>query len=293
MAISNAIPELWRAALLQGFQSEAIWAGLASDFSGDLPTGDILHLNEVLGTITIRDYSSGTDLAGAEEPDDLDHTITMDQKKYFNIAIDDIERFQTRAAAFEEFGRQAARQISNTFDEYVYSVYNSGWVDSGGHQNRFKPSSIDLGTKAGRTALVATALDVVKRMNAAKWPREGRWCVITTDVEDALVQYLLFDDVVKGSGALADRAVVQGAIGNLLGCNVITDSNLTVANATNNALMAFGYAGWGGYVLQIRKVEAYRPERSFKDALKGLWVYGASRLPRNTNEHRKYVITYD
>lgn len=53
----------------------------------------------------------------------------------------------------------------------------------------------------------------------------------------------------------------------------VTDGAVVTTNA--RPLVVFGYRGAATYAEQIAKVEAYRPEKRFADALKGLHLYGA------------------
>ena len=68
--------------------------------------------------------------------------------------------------------------------------------------------------------------------------------------------------------------LANGYVGRAAGFDIYTSNN--VPN-TSNALykVIAGYSGAWSYAEQIADVEAYRPERRFADAVKGLHLYGA------------------
>jgi hypothetical protein len=80
-----------------------------------------------------------------------------------------------------------------------------------------------------------------------------------------------------GTGAVIATVAADGA-----SCTVTVDSTASAtvtdgAVVTTNVrpLIVFGYRGATTYAEQIASVEAYRPEKRFADALKGLHLYGA------------------
>ena len=288
MAIANALPEVWAAALLRNFSEQAVWAALSRDFSGDVSEyGKTLHINRITGTITVRSYVAGTDLEKAEAPDDEGVTLALDQHQYFNIKIPDVERLQARAEAFTEWRRQAMEKITNQFDRYVYGQFNAGWDDAGTDRTRFSytktPATVNAAWRAG---LVAEGFKIVRKMDEAKWPVDQRWMVMTTEVKAHLLDYLVIDKATLGAGAMIDGALQNAALSNLFGCRVIMDPQLPTAAAENNPYMLFGTPGAIGHAVQLESLEFYRPESDFADAIKSLWIYGSARL----DTARKFAV---
>ena len=118
MAIANAIPELWAAGLLRGFDKTTTWGPLVTDLSAEVaPGGNKLNLSEVTGTVVIRDYVAGTALVVPQQAGDAGHVLNLDQQKYFNIAIEDIERFQAKGPVFEAWTRKASMGLAQAYDK--------------------------------------------------------------------------------------------------------------------------------------------------------------------------------
>ncbi len=86
---------------------------------------------------------------------------------------------------------------------------------------------------------------------------------------------------VTGTGVGASNTVTAvSADGKVATVSVNSSASATVADiaiVTTGAkpLVVFGYRGASTFAQQIASVEAYRPEKRFADALKGLHLYGA------------------
>ena len=275
MAIMHAIPELWSASILRGFETESVLRNSVTDVSAQFPDGDTLHLNEITGTITVRDYAVNTDIQDPEVPDDTDLTMTIDKQKYYNIYVDDVHRVQARPAVLSEFGRQAAKKLTDQVDTDIYDVIKAA-VPAGNQVDFPKaslPADVSTTTQAQRQALVDALLLQVKAMNDANWPRAGRFAMIGSYVEYMLLRYLAEKGI--GDWVGAGEAQRSAALGNMFGVSFILDyKNDTQLQTTNDPVVLFGLREATYFAMQIRRTEAYRPEKRFGDAVKGLAVYG-------------------
>ena len=77
-----------------------------------------------------------------------------------------------------------------------------------------------------------------------------------------------------------DQALRNGMVGRAFGFDILVSNNCVIATGDDYIVQA-GYPGAFTFAEQIAKVEAYRPESAFSDALKGLHLYGA-KLVRPT-----------
>ena len=113
-------------------------------------------------------------------------------------------------------------------------------------------------------------------LDEANVPTMNRWVVIPPWMKKLLTDSGEF----TRATSLGDQVVTNGLIGSVAGFQVYMSNNVD-----NTALafykVMFGYPGAVTLAEQINKVEAYRPEGSFSDAIKGLHVYGA-KLVRST-----------
>ena len=236
MALTNALPQVWAAALLRAFPTVSIWAALARDFSADVSEyGKTLNINRITGTITVRAYAAGSDLEAPEQPSDENVALALDQHRYINVSVPDVERVQARADVLADWSRQAMEKIAGEYDQYVYGVFNGGWSDSGAGQTRFEydktPSPV---TADWRQGLVDEALDMVERMDNSRWPQDRRWVVISTEAKKHLLTYLIVDKSTLGS--ISTEAMQNAALAQLLGCRVVVDPQLPTSAAENNPI---------------------------------------------------------
>jgi hypothetical protein len=93
---------------------------------------------------------------------------------------------------------------------------------------------------------------------------------------------LLRDDRFIRADATGDSvaAAINGYVGKAAGMNVFVSNNAPFVGGDDHAVIA-GYPGAISYAEQIRKVEAYRPENAFSDAIKGLHLYGFKLIRTN------------
>lgn len=116
-----------------------------------------------------------------------------------------------------------------------------------------------------RTGITTTTVSGAKTLTSAA----GTWS--QADVG------LLVTGTGVGSGAKIASVNADGTIAttdtNSTASATITDAAVVTTNAL--PLVTFGYRGAFTYAEQIANVEAYRPEKRFADALKGLHLYGA------------------
>jgi len=113
-------------------------------------------------------------------------------------------------------------------------------------------------------------------------PSQGRFMAIPPWFH----QYLIKNKVLETEGSVsADEAYTSGFIGRAFGFDFYLSNNLTTGTRAIGALNSnYAIAGTSramSFAEQIVSVEAYRPENSFADAVKGLHVYGAKVIDPN------------
>ena len=286
MAITHAIPELWSARILDTFRRVNVWSNLVTDVSSELAGGgDTLHLASLTTTPTVKDYTRNQDIADPEIMTDADTVLSLSQEKYFNIAVDDVDRVQMKPDLFSRFAQRAGDQVSKTVDDYLYGVWNAS-VPAGQKTGITAiPDNLAI-TDSNLKSLVTKVNEIVKKLTDAGWPLERTYGVMNTKTAFALREYLT--RIGTGTGAIADRAFVDGALTNLFGIRMLVDRNLSNAVANGTPLINFGLTDAVYWARQVRKTEAYRPEKRFNDALKGLFVYGGA-LVQPTYRHQLVV----
>ena len=81
MAVTNFIPELWSARLLNALDKSHVFANVVNrDYEGDIKKmGDTVHINTI-GAVTIGTYTQNTDFtSGPETLATTDQTLTIEK----------------------------------------------------------------------------------------------------------------------------------------------------------------------------------------------------------------------
>ena len=95
MSVANFIPTIWSARLLAHLDKAHVYAAQVNrDYEGEIKNyGDTVKINQI-GDVTIKDYTKGKDIDDPEELSGDQNTLTIDQAKYFNFSIDDVDAAQ-------------------------------------------------------------------------------------------------------------------------------------------------------------------------------------------------------
>lgn len=265
MAITTFIPELWSARLLYALDNAHIAANLVNrDYEGLIrQQGDTVHINTI-GPVTVDDYTRNTDIDDPEVLTTAEQTLVIDQAKYFNFQVDDVDAAQSAGDLMDAAMARAAYALNDASDAYLLSVIASG-ADSGNV----------IGSSA---AVFLTASNVYEnivalrtKLDKANVPTSGRFVVVPPEVYALL---LLDDRFVKATDAgTANATLLNGEVGRVAGFTVYMSNNTPYATETWS--IPAGVAAATTYAEQIVSTEAYRLEKRFADAVKGLHVYGA------------------
>ena len=260
MAFSNFIPEVWSARLLEHLDKVHVYAALMNrDYEGDIRAyGDTVHINQI-GSITINDYT-GDDIEAPEELDSTMMELKIDQAKYFNFQVKDIDNAQSHPKLVDAAMQRASYGINDTIDRYLASLLLAG-ADSG--------SVITAGALTSENAY-DYLVDLGVTLNEHNVPMLGRWVVIPPWFHGLLLK----DPRFVGNGTGYNQAILQGGwVGDAAGFRIHLSNNVPQSSGTYSVIAVTNAAG--SFAEQLVELEAYRREENFSDAVKGLHVYGA------------------
>ena len=268
MAIVRFRPEIWAAQLLVALQKALVYAqpGVVNrDYEGEISdAGDTVRITSISDP-TIGTYTPNSTVITPEELTDAQRNLVIDQAKYFAFKVDDVDRRQAKGDVVPEALRRAAYKLRDLVDQYIAAMYTS--VDNANKVN--SGSAVAITTAAlAYTNLVALRTE----LDEANVTTEGRWVVIPPWYEGLLLDSPNFINAEKAAdGGMALR---NGTIGRAAGFNILKSNNVVNVTGDDYAILA-GVDTAISYAEQINKVEAYRPESSFSDAVKGLHLWGA------------------
>ena len=268
MAVTNFIPELWSARLLNALDKSHVFANVVNrDYEGDIKKmGDTVHINTI-GAVTIGTYTQNTDFSsGPETLATTDQTLTIDQAKYFNFQVDDIDAAQAAGDIMDKAMTRAAYGLADASDKYIAGIL-AGAADT---SNTVSTSAVAL-TSSNVYENVVKMRTILDKANV---PTAGRWLVIPPEMY-ALI--LLDDRFVKTGGEMAEGILRTGLVAQAAGFDIYLSNNCVSASVSEKVTYTItgGVDSAATYAEQIVSTEAYRPEKRFADAVKGLHVYGA------------------
>ena len=272
MAVTTFIPELWSARLLYALEKSHVATNLVNrNYEGVIANqGDTVHINSI-GAITVKDYTKNTDIAAPDALTTTDQTLVIDQCKYFNFQVDDVDKVQAAGDLIDTAMGRAAYALADVSDAFLLKTIANGVA-----------SANKIGAKATLTALTASNVyeNIVKMrtlLDKANVPTTGRTIVVPPEVYALL---LLDDRFAKSGSDSGQNALLNGMVGRVAGFDVFMSNNCVSGTDGGSGSTAYfvitaQVASATTYAEQIIKTEGYRMESRFADGVKGLHVYGA------------------
>ena len=259
MAITNFIPTVWSENLLTALDKKYIGvANCSRDYEGDIKNqGSVVKICGV-GEITVSDYTKDTDMSAPQALDDTVTELVIDQAKFFNFQIDDVEKTQCTPKLMEAAMKSAAAAVADQADKYVYSLYGSA-ASTVYHDDLNDGKLVDS---------ILRARQILYENNVSD----------STDVV-LEVSPMVASVILKEKLALGDNEVLNnGYLGTIAGCKIFVSNNIVettsdMGDVKYKCLMRTTRAI--AFAEQLSEIEAYRPEKRFADAIKGLHLYGA------------------
>ena len=253
MAITSFIPKLWAARLLQAYERNLVFGRLVNrNYEGTIKQmGDTVHINS-MDDITVKPYTRNEEI---DDPDQLNteaQTLVIDHGTYYNFYVDDVDKVQAAGDLMDTAMSNAAARLAEDAEDYIITkVLADGAIT----QN---------GTVTGEN-IWQTIVAIKTAMDEANVPQANRNLVVPPSVEGLLLLDNRFVTGSKGENRLEDGAVARAA-----GFTI----HVSNAPALKNSMVAFNRDSMT-FANQLTRTEAYRPEKRFADAVKGLSLCGA------------------
>jgi len=268
MTLTNFIGEIWSAQILQNLQKSLVYgqAGVINrDYQGEIQgKGDTVRIT-AHGPITIENYDGSSGIGDPEELDDASTVLDIDQAKYFNFRIEDIDQAQMNVSLMESATRDSGYRLADLADQYIAGIMAAQAGLSVG-------SDVSPKTFDGATDSVAEELLAVKvALDEANVPSQNRWVV----APPWLVGQLIKDGwAASVAWTETENIMMNAEVCKLFGFNILQSNNVPHTTGTLYKVIA-GVSRATTFADSVNDTEAYRPEKFFADALRGLHCYGA------------------
>lgn len=257
MSYANFKPTIWSKVIQTALHEKAVLASFCNtEFEGDAKLGGKV---KIIGAEApeIYDYDQVNGLKDPETQDGAEVMLEIDQAKVFNVKVDDIDAAQMNGIKLLPIlNSEASLRLAAARERHVGSIAATA-------------NNISESSQLSTTAKVKGALDA-----AILALREGN---VEPEMEARIElpwwMYQLFKEHLVGIKTDNDKLIAKGMVGWYEGFKVVASNCLHNDGTDDYAMIRTKKAI--ALASDIEKVEAYRPEKFFCDAIKGLSVYGA------------------
>lgn len=272
MSIKNFIPTIWSTKILQHMRDNLVYAGLVNrDYEGEITRRGSSVEVSMPGEVTIKDMPSRTHgdtkaIREIDAPEGMEVqkvTLLIDQEKYFNFGVDDVDKVQMNLDLMNSYTESASYGFQSTIEKHVAEIMA-------------KEAKLVLGSDEHPVAL--TSENIYKQLikmkvglDKANVPPVGRFVVLPPEAEGLLLEDNKF--VYVGTSSSED-SLKNGKVFRACGFDIAISNNVPVKEGNKYKIIAT-YKGSTTFAQQLLETKAYSPEKGFGDALKGLVVFGA------------------
>lgn len=256
MAYTNFKPTIWSEHIQRELERKCLfWDAVNHEFEGEAKRGAKVQIVGIARP-TIGVYN-GTDIGAPETVSDNVQFLEVDQAKFFNFGVDDIDKAQSIPGLMDSLMAESAAAMAQARDEYIAEVAATGATHIS--------DALTIGDEDAAKAAIDEAFTTL-------WSNDvpvNEQCSIFLPAW----YYQLFRGCLQGLSTDNPKLLESGILGKYTNGNVKISNSLHNDGTNDYAVImtkrAVAVAG------QINEVEAYRPESLFMDAVKGLDTYGA------------------
>jgi hypothetical protein len=208
---------------------------------------------------TIRTYVPGTPLV-RESASDSSQLMMLDQYRYFNFEVEDIVKAQSVPGLMEALTDEAGKGLALEGDKYVAEVVKAG---------------VDAGDVTASTEISLTKSNAMESVEAGFATLYANDCKVsdTFYLELAPAVFTTYRQQLTELSTNNPEILKKGAVGKINNAYVCIENCLPESETAHYNILRTDKAV--AFAEQIDKVEKYRPEDAFTDAVKGLYVFGA------------------
>lgn len=295
MSLANFIPQIWADMLLPALRLNLVYGNLFNgDYQGQIEKmGDTVKINAI-GDITVNNYTKDTDLNPPQSLTDAQTMLVINQAKYYNFDVDDVDAAQSSVTVMQEAMSWAAYKVALGMDQFYAGFYTDALTSNlvGSSGSPVVPQAATQTNIGGGQTVFDYLVILGQYLTQAGVPKSGRWCVVPPWVKVLLVQDLRFTSfntpearATIASGKLdASAGMASDAyLGQIDRMDLYESVNAphlggTVGATGSQDVIIAGHRMALTKAEGINKVEAYRPPYRFSDAVKGLALYGAKTV---------------
>jgi hypothetical protein len=260
MTVQNFIPTIWSARLNESLKKNLVYGNVVNtDYEGEIKgQGSTVKINSI-GAVTIGNYDKVAGIGNPQELDATQKTLVIDQAKYFNFQVDDVDAAQANVNLLDGGIVEASYGLANVVDQYLAGFYSEVKAENtmgndGAPVIPTKDTAYDM------------LIDLGVMLDENNVPESERFVVVPAWYYGLLL---------KDARFTKDPNIIRtGYVGDIDGMTVYKSNNVPNTTGAKYKIIA-GHKSAISFAGQVDSVEAFRPEKQFSDAVKGLQVFGA------------------
>ena len=261
MAYENFIPSVWSEAINRGLERECVFLQDCNrQYEGDVSKmGDSVHILGV-GKPTVKSLdraNASGEIDAAEEISDSSVVMGINQIRYFNYKVGDIDKAQAVGGLMDALSEETSEGISNEMDRYVAELVKDAPKLYGEAKTVTKDNVLDIIDDAieklqEKNVNIASGVSMTI---SPKFSKLFKKAYIDKDTDNS---EFLKNGIVARYGSVLIRMSNNVAKSQDGSDNIMIRTKRAIA-----------------FVNPLTHTEAYRPEKSFADAVKGFVLFDA------------------
>ncbi|MBE6550361.1 MAG: hypothetical protein E7670_08045 [Ruminococcaceae bacterium] len=259
MAITNFIPTVWSESLYRALDKQYIGvANCNREFEGDIKNcGSSVKICGI-GTVNVTNYTKNTDMSTPQDLSDTSTNLVINYSKCFNFQIDDIDKAQSKPKLMDAAMKIAASALANEADKKVYELFE-------------ETENLVFDDNASSSTILSNIIKARELLYNANVSSTEE---VVLEVSPAIASLILMAKIDLATDN--KEAIENGYLGSIGGCKIFVSNNIVKSTeggiVFNKCIMRTKRAI--AFAEQLSEIEAYRPEKRFADAVKGLHLFG-------------------
>ena len=262
MAYTNFIPSVWAESINRELERACVFAEDCNrQYEGQVSAkGDSVHILGV-GKPTIHSLERSNASGEIEAPEEISDTsviLGINQIRYFNYKVGDIDKAQSVGGLMDVLSQETSEGLANEIDKYIASM-------AVGEDVRKLTNTPTVVTRDNVLEIIDDAIQALQEndVNMASG--------VTITVSPRF--YKLFKQAYQLSDTDNSKLLENGKVGMYGNVTVKLSNNVakTDSGSVDNIMIRTKRAI--AFVNPLTHTEAYRPEKSFADAVKGYALF--------------------
>lgn len=262
MAYTNFIPSVWEETINRELERVCVFAEDCNrQYEGLVANkGDSVHILGV-GKPTIKSIdraNASGEIDEAEEIEDTSVILNINQIRYFNYKVGDIDKAQAVGGLMDALSAETSEGLANEMDKFIANMVTDSGV----------PKLTETPTVLSKDNVLTVLDDAIQMLQENDVNMASG---ITVTVSPRF--YKLFKQAYVSTDTDNSEMLKNGKVAMYGNVTVKLSNNVakTDSGATDNIMIRTKRAI--AFVNPLTHTEAYRPEKSFADAVKGFALF--------------------